>query len=676
MSIVNQKQQVFLLALLAGLSSMPALALVLGQGTDTVITLSGKFKPEGFHGNRLSLFNAREKEDKVLYLRTTVDGLLNIKYGMQSYGTQQPVVESQIGVRTKNIWGNPNVFKDVPSAIRLTDAVVGEHSHAIPRILFWMREGWVRFTLGKPVGLDLKNRCDLTLGIFPFELGRGIALGDSYAAGADSLGFYSDSFVDMYAPGIRLSADFIPSILSYDIYGAILQNKSSNFNDTGAKILSQEFKKRNEPQRGFGVINYLIAARLQWKVFDSKKLGSLMLEPYALFNRDPEQKVQFLGDAKARLATLGLAAEYAHDKWECGVESAFNLGSQCVKGWDRNNIEVENRNGALTFVNSHVILNADPADPAFCKTATSYKAPYAPKVIAPDHSLSPIGKTAQTIITTAPQGKEYNGQQIGVVPGFTVDVNAPSPTPVPSDILYNACNRYRNPYCNTFKGWMLIGDAAFWFYKREVKVAVTGGVASGDANPNEEIKDCDYKGFIGLQEAYAGKRVPSAFVLGGAGKIKRPLSVPTSVEAFNDFSSEVSGFTDLALAGAGVTWIPADWKKQFSWNTNILGFWEHFRTHKFNLVTRKNCKELSSPYMGTEINTFIKYDLVKNLRFFTVISIFIPGGHYSDIKGKPLSSEQNKKLDELNLTGSSSAPIPNLGNNMAFTVNAGFEFKF
>lgn len=674
MSTVNRNPQIFLVVLFASLSSVPAFALVLGQGTDTVFTLSGKFKPESLYGNRISLLNNNEREDKVFYFRTTIDTIADIVYGLQTY--QKPVVESRIALRTKNIWGNPNIFRDVPSSIRLLDTAIGEHSHSIPRILFWMREGWIRFPLGKPIGLDLKNRCDLTLGIFPFELGRGIALGDSYAAGADSLGFYSDSYVDMYAPGGRLSADLIPNKLSYDLYGAFLQNKSSSFNETGAKILSQEFGKRAKPQRGFGVINYVVAARLQWKVFDSKQKGSLMLEPYALFNRDPEQKIQFLGDAKARLATVGLAAEYAQDCWECGAETAFNFGSQRVKGWDRNAVEIENRNGNLTFVNSHVILNADPADPAFCKTATNYKAPYAPKVIAPDHSLSSIGKTAQTIINAAPQGAEFNGQPIGVVPGFTIDVNAPSPTPDPTDILYNACNRYRNPYSNTFKGWMIIGDAAFWFYKREVKVAVTGGVASGDANPNEEIVDGDYKGFIGLQEAYVGKRVPSAFVLGAGGKLKRPLSVPTSVEAFNAFSSEVSGFTDLALVGTGVTWIPANWKKQFSWNTNVLAFWEHFKTHKFNIVTRKNCNEWASPFLGTEINTFIRYDLVKNLRFFTTIALFIPGGHYSDIKGKPLNAEQNKKLDELDLTGDLNAAIPNLGNKTAFTINAGFEFKF
>lgn len=672
---MSSGKQNFIIFLILCVYISPAFALVLGQGTDTELAISGKFKPEAFYGNRINLLNEHEPADKVFYFRTTIDTTADIVYGKLTY--EKPVVESRITLRTKNIWGNPNIFKDIPSGIRLTDTIVGEHNHSIPRILPWIREGWVRFPLGRPIGLNLKNRCDLTLGIFSFELGRGIALGDSYAAGADSLGFYSDSLVDQYAPGIRISADIINKVLSYDLYGAMLQNKSSTFSETGAKIFSQEFGRRKNPERGFGAINYLIAGRLQWKVFDVASLGSLMLEPYALYNRDPEQKIQFLADAAARLGTAGLAVEYAGNRWEFGFDSAINFGYQQVKGWDRNAIEVENRNGVLTFVNSHVLLNADPTDPALCKTAKNYKSPYAPKVIsAGDHSLSDIGKTAQIIINDAPQGKQFNGQQIGVVPGFTVDVNAPSPTPVPTDNLYNASNRFRNPYINKFQGWMITGDAACWVYKRDLKVAVTGGVASGDANPNEEVKDGNFQGFIGLQEAYVGKRVPSAFLLGNAGKIKRPLSVPVSSDAPNDFSAEVSGFTDLVLAGAGMTWTPTDWKKQLSWNSNVLAYWEQFPTHKFNIKTRKNSNEKASTFLGTELNTFVKYDVVKNLRLFVTISIFFPGGHYTDIKGKPLSSEQNKKLDLLDITGDVKAGIPNLGDNTAVTFNAGFEFKF
>ncbi len=645
----------------------------LGQGTDLEFNFFGKYKPEGFWGNRLNFFNVNNLLDKSFFARQTLDLTSEVSYGKKTY--ERPVVEFRATFRSKNLWGNPNIFKTTGAEIRVLDATLGEHNHAIPRILWWMRESYIRFPLGRPVGLDFKNRIDLTLGIFAFDLGRGIALGDSYAAGQDSLGFYSDSLVDQYAPGARLSGDIVPNVLSYDFYAALLQNNSGSIAETSAKILSQEFGKRNCPQRGFGKINYLIAGRFQWKVFDVAKLGSLMVEPYAFFNSDPEQKVQFLADASTKLGTAGLALEYAGSKWEFGFDSAMNFGYQRVKGWDRNIIETENRNGVLTFVNSHVLLNADPADPALCATKAEYKAVHAPKVVGPDFALSKVGKQAQTIINNAPQGAQYNGQKIGTVPGFTADVNAPSPTVIPTDDLYNACNRFRDPYINKLQGWMIVGDAAWWLYKRDLKWAVTGGVASGDANPNEEIIDGNYKGFIGLQEAYSGKRVPSAFLLGGAGRAKRPLSVPADT-APNDYSAQVNGFTDLVLAGTGLTWLPSDWKKQFSINTNVLAYWEQFPTKKFNILTKKNSEANASTFLGTEINLFIKYDLLKNLRWFTTISVFVPGSHYSDIKGKPLTSEQSKQLDAFVRDSLDEGLIPNISNHTALTFNTGLEFKF
>ena len=40
-----------------------------------------------------------------------------------------------------------------------------------------------------------------TFGAFPFELGRGIALGTAYAVDASDLGFYSENAIDQYAFG-------------------------------------------------------------------------------------------------------------------------------------------------------------------------------------------------------------------------------------------------------------------------------------------------------------------------------------------------------------------------------------------------------------------------------------------------------------------------------------------
>src|SRR5262245_21061375 len=129
MSIMNHRKQSILLALLISGYISPLHALVLGQGTDTEFVFSGKFKPEAFYGKRINLFNDNEPVDEVFYFRTTIDAVTDIIYGKLSY--EKPIVESRIALRTKNIWGNPNIFKDVPTGVRLIDTTIGEHNHSI-----------------------------------------------------------------------------------------------------------------------------------------------------------------------------------------------------------------------------------------------------------------------------------------------------------------------------------------------------------------------------------------------------------------------------------------------------------------------------------------------------------------------------------------------------------------
>ncbi len=81
---------------------------------------------------------------------------------------------------------------------------------------------------------------------------------------------------------------------------------------------------------------------------------------------------------------------------------------------------------------------------------------------------------------------------------------------------------------------MIVADAAYTIARPQIKVAIAGGYASGDENPNKDLEDPndsnvdgDFSGFIGLQEIYTGKRVRSGFLLSGAGRIPRVLSFPT-----------------------------------------------------------------------------------------------------------------------------------------------------
>jgi hypothetical protein len=165
--------------------------------------------------------------------------------------------------------------------------------------------------------------------------------------------------------------------------------------------------------------------------------------------------------------------------------------------------------------------------------------------------------------------------------------------------------------------------------------------------------------------------------LGGAGKIKRPLSVPSDVTQLgNPFSISVSGFTNLAYFGSSLLWKPSNWSRSFSFNPNILAYWQEKATKKFDALNNKQLNERASRFLGVETNVFIDYFIYKTFKVFFVTSVFFPGQHYKDILGLPLNKEQSDFLDRLDDTGFSQERLPNIGSDIAFSINLGLEFRF
>lgn len=642
-------------------------------------TFFGMLKEDMFAANNFSMFNNCNDFDRVWFERHTLDYIFKAVYGRECAG--HPLAEFNFAVRNKGIWGSPSTLAQMTeSDVKILDVVTGDHNHYFPRHIFWMREGWLRFSIPDAFGLPFDNPHTFMLGFFPFALGRGIALGDAYAVGQDFLGFYTDGLVDQFAPGAKISGEFVRNHLYYDLYGACLENMSALLSDTGAKIRSQEFGHRTNPARGFGRINFLLAARMRWFVLPEGSKSNFIIEPYWLYNSDPEQDIEFTADASSKLTTFGLACDYVDEKVEAGFEWAFNMGGQKVRGWDRNVIQFQNRNGEVISINSHVLLGVDPNDAAAPSNLDLYKDPHAPAVVNNAGVVSSVGKTAQTLIDTATQNECENGKLIGVVDGLR-EVLPHVPNAVGDanpNGLYNAKNRFRNPYTNVYKGFMFVADIAWWMYGKDIKIGLEGGVASGDDNPNFETKDRDFASFIGLQEVYSGRKVRSAFVLGGAGKLKRPLSAPEIefLQAPNRFAQNVTGFTNLYYTGMSVTWVPGSLCKKFSFNPNLIGFWQEYATPAFDPIAKKNKKIKARSFLGIEANLFAHYMLFDNLKLFLITSAFFPGGHYTDIRGLPLNAEQNRLLDRLDPTGFNDEQIPNIGDSTGFTFNIGLEFKF
>jgi hypothetical protein len=628
---------------LCGISSNSFAALQTKVG-DFDVKFNGSFRPETLYGKNIALLNNNNMGNFIYFSRHTIDLKLDILYGAETYG--KSVAEFVVDVRDRGIWGSPTSIASTTDAeTKVVDSVGRTHRHFIPRHIFWMREAWISFDLAEFLGLSFVNDHMFKVGLFPFSLGRGIALGDAYALGPELIGFYSDGVVDQFAPGALLYGDILPGTLSYDLYGAILQNKSSSLGETEAAILGQEFGRLKTPQRGSGVVNFLIATRLNIDLFHHNRFGNLHIEPYALYNHDPEQRVEFMADASSRLGTVGLAAEYTNNKVEFGFDYALNLGQQRVKGWDRNQVIEQNRNGQVVLVNNYVVDQNGENIPFVS------------------------GSEAQTIIYSSFQGESQNDAVIGTVAGNVGYLTGPV-------ILQNSTRRFRNPYTNKYEGWMFVIDGAVWAYKKDLKLAAMTGITTGDDNPNDETIDGVYSGFIPLQEIYSGGRVRSTYLLGGAGRLTRPLSAPTTVQATSKFSRTVNGFSNLVFLGASLHWVPQGREKAYAVNPNVIAYWQEKPSNKFDAFTKAELNCLASTYLGTELNLFAHYMVLKDLKLFFIGGVFFPGTHYRDIKGKPLNATQKELLDRLDVTGFSADRIPNLGDDVSYVGNIGLEFKF
>jgi len=628
------------------------------KDSDTWFAFTGSFRPEFFYGKNISLLNDNNPNDRILYARHTLDFKFDASYGREKYG--HDIIYARFSPRNKTIWGDPKgYFQTTNNTIKSLEVVYGSHRHYNPRIFFWIREIWLELDINDVFNWYSLSRHTLTIGAFRFELGRGIALGDAYAVGPEVLGFYTNGAVDQYAFGIKLSGDIVEDRLSYDLYGANLENKSGNVFDTSERILGQEYGCRKTPERGFGKVNFLVAGRLNWTAVNIPNFARVILEPYWLYNVQPEQRVEFLGDAKSVLGTLGVAGEYQGSRFDFGFEYATNLGHQDVKGWDRNITALNNRDSFQTIVNTQVIYQnkSNPSDPLNGK-----KFPYIP------------GSTAQTLIENSPQDESQNGKEIGTA---TLDNQQIT--------LVNSDARFKNQYTNKLEGWMFVTDAAWWNKCKDLNVAVTFGFASGDNNPNEVTKDGVYSGFIPLQSLYSGKakRVRSAFMLGGSGKLKRPLALPISRRPAGTFAPAVNGFTNLIFAGGAMYWQPNYMNGKLTLHPNMIFYWQDMPVKGYDATTGQDTKDNASKFLGTEFSLFFNYYLKPPLRLFLVGSIFIPGTHFSDIIGKPINKlqlqrikDRIERLDRQDKTGFLDERIPNIGDNTAYTLNMGIEFRF
>lgn len=620
---------------------------------DSVLTIGGKMKIEHAVDKNTAMFNSN-LPDTLEFFKHCVDLNFDYAYGKEKFGYN--AAEAFVELRHKGVWGKSMSFADrdaggagAPSIVVLDGVSIGGHSHETGRTLLWVKEAWLQISPNAVLNATSDEYLhQVKIGWVPFELGRGIALGGFYGVNKQLLGLYSYTD-DKATPGILLHGQLIKDKLSYDLYYSKIEERGKSLSGNIAPIRKHELAAKAPYWRGDDKDNELFAGRLQGIAFDNECCGKLNLEPYIFYNIANDQWIDMSPDTDTRLGAFGLNLEHAYKNFEWGGEVAFNFGEEKLHAIDKNVIKYKK----------------DPAD-------GTIKAYYS-HISTDDKgkAQSPVTTAASTFAAT-PYAAGTNDNENSST-GF---------------YNYNKNDwRFRDAYTNKFRGWMGVIDGAYNLKEQNLKVALAYAYASGDVHPHEQEVDKTYKGFVGLDELYSGKRVPSVFLLDQR-LPARPLSLTENSAGYAEFvgkqlyklvdiENDVS-FTDLHCLGGGTTWTPTAAGKKFTINPNLLFFWRASDSKKVILDADNNVNpsaDDASKFMGTELNTIIKCELLKDLTMSGNFAVFMPGQYYKDVAGIPLDGDLYSNLGQA-LQGTFDYKQFGLSYDPAYHMNIGLEYKF
>ena len=610
---------------------------------DCELTMGGKAKVEHFFQSNIDMLN-RSIPNQNEYFKQTVDLTFDVAYGKEKYG--YTAAEFFLDLRHKGVWGKALSYADKdngaisPNSVRLSDSVFGAHAHTSGKPLIWYKDAWLQFSWNAVFGLETDKIHTFKAGWFPFEMGRGIALGGVYGLNKENLGLYSYA-EDKAAPGLLLHGDLIKDRLTYDLYFSRFEERSKSLSDTVASVKRHrvDLAPSGHIWRGINKDDDLFAGRVQWNPCKNHEtFGTVMVEPYAFYNAASDQTVEIAPDARTTWGSYGVMLEHEVNGFEWGFETAFNYGKQHLFNIDRNTTELKrDANGFIIERYTHIVDGTDSKVPV---TANSQKA---------------------AAVILANQSYTTNV----AIPGY--------PT------YFSKTGRYRPAFDNHFGGWMAVADMGYTFEKLDLKVALGYSYASGDVDPTIDERNKTFSGFVGLHEYYTGKRVRSVIMLDER-LTRRPQAISAGQldPKAGDFT-----FTDLQTVGISATWTPKCFIKDLSINPNLIGFWKAKPGYAF-VATPTHQKhygvgsltEKAASYMGTEFNVCTKFSMLKDLNFFANAAVFAPGAYYNSVKGVSVDARLFSDIEDDPRNDIKDALNFRLGSDTAFHLNMGIEFKF
>lgn len=624
---------------------------------DATLTLGGVAKIEHYFQRNASFLN-RNLPDEIEYFKNTFDLTTDFAYGEKRFGHK--AVEAYLDVMHKGAWGKNGLItdSDVSTQLKLseTNTYFGNHTHQNGRPFVWIKEGWLRFSLNAIADVQNENIHYVKLGWFPFSLGRGISLGGFFGLNRSLLGLYS-YYEEKCAPGINVGGDLVKDSLAYDLYWARFEERNRDLRSTTEVLRSNRTPQPSRTWRGLGKDNDVLAARLKIKPVHNDN-GNVEIEPYIMYNSAPDQSLDVTADSDTQLGTVGLAIEQSYNNFEWGGEIAGNFGKTTVFAIDMNSTEVyPNKDGKLGERYTQVVKfdAATLGTPAAGRSKVKVD-----RNDAVDTAIAPAVPPIDQLTHDFPDAHV-------VIPGGGFEA-------------ISTKDRFRKGYENKFGGWMGVLDAAYNFKDYNTKLACGIGYASGDKDPDLVQEGKTYKGFVGLNELYSGKRVCSILVLDER-KLQRPSITGISSDGtrtITDSAADMS-FTDLFFGGASATLTPNVFGKKWQINPNGILFWKAYQENAPDIAndgkaTMGNLK--ASTFMGTELNLLTKVELLKDFNLIVNLAVFIPGQYFRDFSGIDVGGKKYAKAVADDEEQDADFTKFRLAADPAFHANVGLSYKF
>lgn len=488
---------------------------------------TGKIVKEVYANKNMVYLNSTVPYDRAFRYRTTADGILVSTYGDNQ---KNPMVDAKIAVRFRYDGGTDALVRTAPSSIAIAGAPIIIPGSSIQKSTLWLRELFLKISLDQN---EKESLYYLKFGSFPYELGRGIALGSAYNSGG-FLGLNPRFSIDQFAPGGLLHADIVKNSLSGDLYYAMLSNPNSSLLENTEVIRLNELEEY--PSKGYRGLNrqvWVTSGALHWKAINLHDL-KLNIDPYAYMFVSPDQRLEFPADSDSQLYAIGTALEFRSGRFEWGVDTAFQGGKTTVKPWDRNYTTLVNSDGSVSVQYTKIYTDDTYTTLAF------------------------VTDENKAAVAQAPKGFAQNGQEIG------------------TSGLYNAQDRFRPAQKFFYHGYFFVTDASFQLIDKQLKICADTGFVSGHLDNFNDINSLtqaqlehqNFNGFIPVQSVYSGKRIQHLVML-NTGVPRFTVQDPTVPLSQQHVPSRITGvatltdkFTNLAYTGLGFECTPTKFADQ------------------------------------------------------------------------------------------------------------------